>query len=77
MSKIYDKMNNKAEAVKQLEEAVKAGPKDYKTILSLAGFYFQVGREAEAIQKLKEVISLAPGSEEAKFAEGKLKEMRK
>jgi tetratricopeptide (TPR) repeat protein len=77
MSKIYDKMNNKAEAVKQLEEAVKAGPKDYKTILSLAGFYFQVGREAEAIQKLKEVISLAPGSEEAKFAEGKLKGMRK
>jgi tetratricopeptide (TPR) repeat protein len=75
LSKAQDKMNNKTEAVKNLEEAAKISPKDHSLLLSLAGLYFQVGRIPEATEKLREVISLAPQSEEAKFAEAKIKEI--
>ncbi len=74
-AKIYDRMNNKLEATKKLEEAAIVNPRDHTIFLTLAGFYFQIGKQQEAVESLKRVMALAPHSEEAKFAANKLKEI--
>ena len=74
-AQVYDKTEQKDDALKELERANDLDQKNMKYKISLAGYYLQKGREEDGKKVLQEVIKIDPKSEEAEFAKRRLEEL--